>query len=568
MSEPLEIEIVGNHVRNVSGEAAATGAIARNGLVADQPVMWNMAGDYFYQFKDPTVYDSVVEFHDPELRSKLTLPEEEEQSLQRPTTASTPPPEFIPDTAQAKAVCLSPDVCKTPDKPIPYMVHGQGCDDRNYSPNVSSNGDLVKHAQSVFTTTHGDEPGIGKGVCSGTVGDVVEPVTSSPIVRVNGIPVQRHADRCTLNNGNCPGEYVHVNSVETHAAPDATDEDDRNEAQKGWDGFYNNSGEAQMIGDGISRVGDYFGDPSLIGQDIQSGVDAIPSWEEAQQWGSDVGTGIKNTAEDVWNDPGGAAKGVWDWGYDGITGAWDGLTGAYDEGGVSQAGGHLAATVLSVVNPLRKAKMVGNAADGLGDLGQAARRLDGHGDHHDNNNRRDNHGDQNEGDDGVRSTRVVPTKDVECFNKPSHLSDDEFDKQLKEQQAAINDMDAELMLARRKAIRDAGGTSPLRYLPAQGQARTNYENNRLAELADEGIVGDAAKQKIDNELSKLAATHRLDIIAGGDASDISGMGDRSVNSSLGAQWRGRRSQSLEDYAAEMKAGGMGKEKMKVTLRKC
>ncbi len=40
----------------------------------------------------------------------------------------------------------------------------------------------------------------------------------------------------------------------------------------------------------------------------------------------------------------------------------------------------------------------------------------------------------------------------------------------------------------------------------------------------------------------------------------SGMGDRSVNSYLGEQWRGRRSQSLEDYAQEMRADGMGEEK--------
>ncbi|OLP44984.1 hypothetical protein BJF95_05250 [Rhizobium oryziradicis] len=62
----------------------------------------------------------------------------------------------------------------------------------------------VKRLDSTFSKPYGDEFCTGKDVKSGTVGDVVEPVTSSAIVRANGISVQRHTDRCTLNNGNCP----------------------------------------------------------------------------------------------------------------------------------------------------------------------------------------------------------------------------------------------------------------------------------------------------------------------------------------------------------------------------
>ena len=53
-------------------------------------------------------------------------------------------------------------------------------------------------------------------------------------------------------------------------------------------------------------------------------------------------------------------------------------------------------------------------------------------------------------------------------------------------------------------------------------------------------------------MKSLHATHRLDIIAGGDPSDISGLASGKVNSSLGSQWRGRRSQSLENFARDMK----------------
>jgi Novel toxin 15 len=157
---------------------------------------------------------------------------------------------------------------------------------------------------------------------------------------------------------------------------------------------------------------------------------------------------------------------------------------------------------------------------------------------------------------------------VECFNKPKGMSDKEFARQLKEQQDAINNMDANKMLERRQAIKDAGGTTPLRDLGAQSAARANYQTSRTAELIAGGMSRRDAAVQVAGELSGLAATHRLDIIAGGNPSDISGMGDRSVNSSLGSQWKGRRSQSLEDHAREMKAKGKGKDKMNVKLKKC
>ncbi|MGV2112114.1 PAAR-like domain-containing protein [Agrobacterium salinitolerans] len=162
-----------------------------------------------------------------EQRAYFNDPEEGDEYHPPPTTADPSPPEFIPDDASALAVCLSPDVCKSPDKPVPYMCWGKGDDKNNYSPDVRSNGLVIKRQNSQFRCSYGDEPGVGLGVKSGTVGNIVEPVTSSTIVRANGIPVQRHTDRCTLNNGNCPGEYVNVKSTETSTPPDANDEQDK-----------------------------------------------------------------------------------------------------------------------------------------------------------------------------------------------------------------------------------------------------------------------------------------------------------------------------------------------------
>jgi hypothetical protein len=159
-------------------------------------------------------------------------------------------------------------------------------------------------------------------------------------------------------------------------------------------------------------------------------------------------------------------------------------------------------------------------------------------------------------------------KSVKCFNKPKGMSDKEFDRQLKEQQDAINNTTADQLAARRDAIKKAGGTGPLRDLGAQNAARTRYKRNEISRLRRGGMSPGAAAKKVDADMGSLAATHRLDIIAGGDPSDISGLGDKRVNSSLGSQWKGARSQELEDIAKQMKKEGLGKDKMDVELKRC
>jgi Novel toxin 15 len=159
-------------------------------------------------------------------------------------------------------------------------------------------------------------------------------------------------------------------------------------------------------------------------------------------------------------------------------------------------------------------------------------------------------------------------KEIKCFKKPKGVSDKEFDRQLKEQQDAINKTSADEILKRRAAIRKAGGTDGVRDNAAQQAARTAYSKKRTAELIRQGKSPAQAAKDVKTELASLAATHRLDIIAGGNPSDISGMGDSKVNSSLGPQWRGARSQELEDIAKQMKKEGLGKEKIDVKLKKC
>ena len=254
------------------------------------------------------------------------------------------------------------------------MVHRKAGDDQNYTSTVRSNGPIIKKSDSKFTTTYGDEPGTGLGVKSGTVGDVVEPVTHSPIVRAEGKPIIRHRDKCTLNNGNCPGEYVHVKSTDVHKAPDGNDEDDKKKS--GWQSFkdqlYDKSGTVQTGDAALGKAGEYWDDPSKIGSDIDNAWDARPSWQDVKDFGSNVGSGVYSAGEAVVTDPIGTGSKIWDWGSGQLSDAWQGTKGAWNKDGAAGIAGAAVGTGIDLINPGKKAKMLGNVAEGAKDLGEAA----------------------------------------------------------------------------------------------------------------------------------------------------------------------------------------------------
>lgn len=219
----------------------------------------------------------------------------------KPTAADPPPPEIVPRERQALAIVTSPDVCRSPNAAIPYQSWGMGFNDQEFSPNVRANGEIIKLQTSKFCCCYGDEPGVGLGVVSNTRGDVVEPVTSSTIVRANGQWVQRHTDTCTLNNGNAPGEYVNPKSEQTDKAPDGKDEQNKTRDEKiaeyaeskGWtrasDGGWNTNpgGVGWASNDKIGEEMDYVNSGrgnvkpfSMGGGDAQMSA-YEPSWSES-----------------------------------------------------------------------------------------------------------------------------------------------------------------------------------------------------------------------------------------------------------------------------------------------
>lgn len=119
--------------------------------------------------------------------------------------------------------------------------------------------------------------------------------------------------------------------------------------------------------------------------------------------------------------------------------------------------------------------------------------------------------------------------------------DVEFDRQLREQLDELEGLSLLDYMRNRDRFLDANGRRPSASNRAQRDAHDNATEDEIAALIEAGLNPD-----------NLAALHRLDIIAGGNPTRISGLGDSGVNSSLGSQWKARIAdidQAVLDYVA-------------------
>ncbi|MGN8113064.1 RHS repeat-associated core domain-containing protein [Labrys sp. 22185] len=296
-----------------------------------------------------------------------------------PTAPDPPPPEIIPDDQEAIAVSTSPDVVRVGGKPTPMPVYGKASDDQNYSPNVFSNGKAIKGNNGQITTTRGDEPGDPNGgVKSNTVQGTVDPTSSSPVVRVNGNPIQRHSDTCTLNNTNCPGKYIYVKRKDVDPPPSGKDEqqDTRSGWQKFGDGFSENLGQtwegvksvASNTWDGTTQLAsDLYSDPlGTVGAGAQNVADAAVG---AGQWTGEVAT-------NMWYDPAGTMQRGVDNTLETGGAIWHGVSDpyvqAYQKGGIAQAIGYGSADVVKLAVEAALTKGAATAAGKMGEVGSLA----------------------------------------------------------------------------------------------------------------------------------------------------------------------------------------------------
>lgn len=143
----------------------------------------------------------------------------------------------------------------------------------------------------------------------------------------------------------------------------------------------------------------------------------------------------------------------------------------------------------------------------------------------------------------------------------------EYDRQYNEQMDTLQNMSVADWRHNRNEYLANGRTSDS--LRAQQAARDIALNDKYDELRDEGLSPEAAQNAAEQWLRSQAATHRLDGIAGGDLTDISGVGDARINSSLGAQWRTRVGDidaAVDAYTAAHPGADLGNVFMNVVLR--
>lgn len=96
-----------------------------------------------------------------------------------------------------------PDVCKSPDKPVPYTNVAYSRDLAKGTVTVFSHGGAMNGVKgSEFYRSFGDEPGVGGGVISGVNLHRATFLSWSPNVFMEGRNVTRLTDRMLLNKGN------------------------------------------------------------------------------------------------------------------------------------------------------------------------------------------------------------------------------------------------------------------------------------------------------------------------------------------------------------------------------
>ena len=143
---------------------------------------------------------------------------------------------------------------------------------------------------------------------------------------------------------------------------------------------------------------------------------------------------------------------------------------------------------------------------------------------------------QRQNSDGVEEIDVFDVT-LKPFKRNKKHDPVEYDRQYNEQMDTLQSMSVADWQHNRNEYLANGRTSDS--LRAQQNARDAALEDRVLQLRLEGQSPEQAALNASEWLKTQAATHRLDGIAGGDATDISGVGDTRINSSLGSQWRTR-----------------------------
>ena len=148
----------------------------------------------------------------------------------------------------------------------------------------------------------------------------------------------------------------------------------------------------------------------------------------------------------------------------------------------------------------------------------------------------------NRGEDLLQSTKEIQRiEEINVVFKRNPKHDEaEFIRQLKGQEEGLNKLTVKEYFENRKEYIKNGRSSEAK--AAQKAARENALADKYNEMLLQGNSRSEAKRIAEDWIKTQAALHDPDMIAGGYATKITGMGDTRINSSLGSQWRSRISE--------------------------
>jgi hypothetical protein len=160
---------------------------------------------------------------------------------------------------------------------------------------------------------------------------------------------------------------------------------------------------------------------------------------------------------------------------------------------------------------------------------------------------------------GGKSTSKLKQKEVPCFKKNSKGKPEEYDRQLNDQEKGLNDLTAEEYLKGRAAYSSTKRKST-------AETRTDFKDKLIETDTKAGMSKAEATTKAESKMKTLHALHNPDLIAGGKDKTTT-MGDKSVNQSIGSQWK-KRVDALDKEAKDAVKANKGKSNMNVKLKRC
>ncbi|WP_260485321.1 polymorphic toxin type 15 domain-containing protein [Listeria booriae] len=163
---------------------------------------------------------------------------------------------------------------------------------------------------------------------------------------------------------------------------------------------------------------------------------------------------------------------------------------------------------------------------------------------------------------GAKFTKLAKLDKIEVTFKRNPKHDPaEFARQLADQEKGMNELTVSEYLANREKYLAQGRA--LEGDAAQQAVREKNLAKKTEELYGSGLSWNESEKQAKKWMETQAALHNPDQIAGGNPLKVDGIGDKRVNSSIGAQWKYRI--DVVDEKIRLAAGSMTKEELNNTL---